>query len=121
MLIRGPAAATLGTECSHSRWNLPPVASRSPAPRRKDLERLLPVGGLDKLLEELVGPAHPAGSEVQPGPVVQLDAGHLREGGVDAGVCRPPQQRGLPRQGIVHASKVATAVSAGSATAFLEP
>ncbi len=36
MLIRGPATATFGTECSQSCWAAPPMTSRSPCPRRND-------------------------------------------------------------------------------------
>ena len=38
MLIRGPAEATLGTRCSQSRWQRPPVTNRSPRPSSNGIE-----------------------------------------------------------------------------------
>ena len=36
---RGPADATLGTPCSHSRWQAPPITSTSPDPGARSWDR----------------------------------------------------------------------------------
>ncbi len=44
MLIRRPACAVLGIPCSHVRWQVPPITSRSPPPGSKARDRPPPAG-----------------------------------------------------------------------------
>src|SRR5205823_3126402 len=115
MLIRGPARATLGTQCSQARCVFPPVTSRSPRPRWSAQAQvpwrgearlappvivhaaraLPPIARFQHGAEQRVRAAHPTRHEIDPALRIEPAAGQPVKAGVEGGFGGVEGEEGL--------------------------